>query len=110
MNAQIHPALVRLKAIQEQKRRFEKWKAKFSQILSRHLNNLFIHMVNLKNPIHYLHSYNHTQYTYSYFYNICILEKLEKNRLINSNIYNFYILCINIDLGKCELTICLVII
>lgn len=45
MNAQIHPALVRLKAIQEQRRRFEKWKAKFSQILSRHLNNLFIHMV-----------------------------------------------------------------
>ncbi|XP_050053093.1 exocyst complex component 1 isoform X2 [Aphis gossypii] len=46
MNAQIHPALVRLKAIQEQRRRFEKWKAKFSQILSRHLNNLFIHMGN----------------------------------------------------------------
>lgn len=45
MNAQIHPALVRLKAIQEQRKRFEKWKAKFSQILSRHLNNLFIHMV-----------------------------------------------------------------
>lgn len=45
MNAQIHPALVRLKAIQEQRRRFEKWKAKFSLILYRHLNNLFIHMV-----------------------------------------------------------------
>jgi len=70
MNAQIHPALVRLKAIQEQKRRFEKWKAKFSQILSRHLNNLFIHMVNLKIIIHYLHLYNHIGYTYSSFYNI----------------------------------------
>ncbi|XP_050532723.1 exocyst complex component 1 isoform X2 [Daktulosphaira vitifoliae] len=46
MNAQIHPALVRLKAIQEQRKRFDKWKAKFSQILSRHLNNLFIHMGN----------------------------------------------------------------
>lgn len=48
MNAQIHPALVRLKAIQEQRKRFEKWKAKFSQILSRHLNNLFIHIVCFK--------------------------------------------------------------
>lgn len=48
MNAQIHPALVRLKAIQEQRKRFEKWKTKFSQILSRHLNNLFIHIVRFK--------------------------------------------------------------
>lgn len=58
MNAQIHPALVRLKAIQEQKRRFEKWKAKFSQILSRHLNNLFIHMVYFKKKsINHLYLY-----------------------------------------------------
>lgn len=55
MNAQIHPALVRLKAIQEQRRRFEKWKAKFSQILSRHLNNLFIHMVCLKIKNYYIY-------------------------------------------------------
>jgi len=48
MNAQIHPALVRLKAIQEQRKRFEKWKTKFSQIFSRHLNNLFIHIVRSK--------------------------------------------------------------
>lgn len=59
MNAQIHPALVRLKAIQEQRRRFEKWKAKFSQILSRHLNNLFIHMVclKIKKLLHILYTY-----------------------------------------------------
>lgn len=45
MNAEIHPALVRLAAVQEQKKRFDKWKSKFSQIISRHLNNLFIHLV-----------------------------------------------------------------
>ncbi|XP_046670906.1 exocyst complex component 1 isoform X2 [Homalodisca vitripennis] len=46
MNAEIHPALVRLAAVQEQKKRFDKWKSKFSQIISRHLNNLFIHLGN----------------------------------------------------------------
>lgn len=45
MNAEIHPALVQLSAVQEQKKRFDKWKSKFSHILSRHLNNLFIHIV-----------------------------------------------------------------
>lgn len=47
MNAEIHPALVRLAAVQEQKKRFDKWKSKFSQIISRHLNNLFIHLVSM---------------------------------------------------------------
>uniref|UniRef100_A0A1B6CD43 Exocyst complex component Sec3 PIP2-binding N-terminal domain-containing protein n=1 Tax=Clastoptera arizonana TaxID=38151 RepID=A0A1B6CD43_9HEMI len=46
MNAEIHPALVRLAAVQEQKKRFDKWKSKFSQIITRHLNNLFIHLGN----------------------------------------------------------------
>jgi uncharacterized protein YaaN involved in tellurite resistance len=45
MNAEIHPALVRLAAVQEQRKRFDKWKSKFSQTISRHLNNLFIHLV-----------------------------------------------------------------
>lgn len=45
MNAEIHPALVHLSAVQDQKKRFDKWKTKFSQIISRHLNNLFIHLV-----------------------------------------------------------------
>lgn len=45
MNAEIHPALVRLAAVQEQRKRFDKWKTKFSQAISRHLNNLFIHLV-----------------------------------------------------------------
>lgn len=45
MNAEIHPALVQLTAVQEQKKRFDKWKSKFSHNLSRYLNNLFIHIV-----------------------------------------------------------------
>lgn len=48
MNAEIHPALIQLSAVQEQKKRFDKWKSKFSQIISRHLNNLFIHLVCFK--------------------------------------------------------------
>ncbi|KAK7605519.1 hypothetical protein V9T40_007377 [Parthenolecanium corni] len=46
MNAEIHPALVQLTAVQEQKKRFDKWKSKFSHNLSRYLNNLFIHIGN----------------------------------------------------------------
>lgn len=45
MNAEIHPSMVQLTAVQEQKKRFDKWKSKFSHILSRHLNNQFIHIV-----------------------------------------------------------------
>nr|XP_019931037.2 exocyst complex component 1 [Aedes albopictus] len=47
MNSDIDPSLLRLTAVQDQRKRFEKWKAKFSQTVSRHLNNLFIHLGNL---------------------------------------------------------------
>lgn len=46
MNSDIDPALLRLTAVQDQRKRFEKWKAKFSQTISRHLNNLFIYISN----------------------------------------------------------------
>lgn len=46
MNCSIDPALLRLAAVQDQRKRFEKWKAKFSQTVSRHLNNMFIHLGN----------------------------------------------------------------
>lgn len=46
MNSDIDPALLRLTAVQDQRKRFEKWKAKFSQTIGRHLNNLFIHLSN----------------------------------------------------------------
>ncbi|XP_063242626.1 exocyst complex component 1 [Bacillus rossius redtenbacheri] len=44
--AQVHPALERMAAVREQRRRLDKWRAKFSQTVSRHLNNLFIHLGN----------------------------------------------------------------
>lgn len=46
MSCDIDPALLRLGAVQDQRKRFEKWKAKFSNTISRHLNNLFIHLGN----------------------------------------------------------------
>lgn len=46
MNCDIDTALLRLTAVQDQRKRFEKWKAKFSQTISRHLNNMFIHLAN----------------------------------------------------------------
>lgn len=46
MNCDIDSALLRLTAVQDQRKRFDKWKAKFSQTISRHLNNLFIHWAN----------------------------------------------------------------
>uniref|UniRef100_A0A8D9BVJ3 Exocyst complex component 1 n=1 Tax=Cacopsylla melanoneura TaxID=428564 RepID=A0A8D9BVJ3_9HEMI len=46
MSAEIHPALLRLAAVQEQKKRMDKWKVKFSYSISRHLNNLFVHLGN----------------------------------------------------------------
>jgi hypothetical protein len=45
MNADLHPSLVRMSAVQEQRKRCEKWRTKFSQSICRHLNNLFIHLV-----------------------------------------------------------------
>lgn len=46
MNCDIDSALLRLTAVQDQRKRFDKWKAKFSQTISRHLNNMFIHLAN----------------------------------------------------------------
>lgn len=46
MSIEIDPALLRLSAVQDQKKRFEKWKAKFSNTVMRYLNNLFIHLGN----------------------------------------------------------------
>lgn len=46
MNSEIDAPLLRLTAVQDQRKRFEKWKAKFSQSITRHLNNLFIHLGN----------------------------------------------------------------
>lgn len=46
MNSDIDTGLLRLTAVQDQRKRFEKWKAKFSQTISRHLNNMFIHLGN----------------------------------------------------------------
>nr|XP_014100834.2 exocyst complex component 1 [Bactrocera oleae] len=46
MNSDIDPTLLRLEAVQDQRKRFEKWKAKFSGIVSRFMNNLFIHLGN----------------------------------------------------------------
>lgn len=46
MNCDIDSALLRLTAVQDQRKRFEKWKAKFSATISRHLNNMFIHSAN----------------------------------------------------------------
>lgn len=46
MNSDIDPALLRLEAVQDQRKRFEKWKQKFSATVSRFINNLFIHLGN----------------------------------------------------------------
>lgn len=46
MNSDLDSNLLRLTAVQDQRKRFEKWKMKFSQTVSRHLNNLFIHLGN----------------------------------------------------------------
>ncbi|KAG5674109.1 hypothetical protein PVAND_004094 [Polypedilum vanderplanki] len=46
LNADIDPTLLRLAAVQDQRKRFDKWKAKFINTISRHLNNLFIHLGN----------------------------------------------------------------
>jgi len=43
MTTHISPSLVQMTAVQEQKKRFEKYRKNFAQNLSRQLNNLFIH-------------------------------------------------------------------
>lgn len=46
INADINSDLLPLSAVQDQIKRVEKLKQKFSQVLSRHLNNMFIHLGN----------------------------------------------------------------
>uniref|UniRef100_A0A1A9VYT4 Exocyst complex component Sec3 PIP2-binding N-terminal domain-containing protein n=1 Tax=Glossina austeni TaxID=7395 RepID=A0A1A9VYT4_GLOAU len=46
LNSNINPALQRLVSVRDQMKRFEKWKQKFLGPVSRHLNNLFIHLSN----------------------------------------------------------------
>ncbi|KAJ8912081.1 hypothetical protein NQ315_000587 [Exocentrus adspersus] len=48
MNSNIDKALLQMTAVQEQRKKFEKYKEKFSRSLSRQLNNLFIHYGNHK--------------------------------------------------------------
>ncbi|XP_066156360.1 exocyst complex component 1 [Euwallacea fornicatus] len=48
MNSDIDKALLQMSAVQEQRKKFEKCKEKFSRGLSRQLNNLFIHYGNHK--------------------------------------------------------------
>ncbi len=47
MDSKIHPSLEKMAAVQDQRKRFEKLKSTFAKRLSHHLNNLFIHQVNL---------------------------------------------------------------
>lgn len=46
INADIDGDLLRLSAVQDQRKRMDKWKLKFAQTVSRHLNNMFIHLGN----------------------------------------------------------------
>lgn len=46
MNSQLDPALLHMNAVQEQKKRFDKCRDKFSRAINRQLNNLFIHFGN----------------------------------------------------------------
>ena len=46
ISAPIPPHLIQLQAVQDEKKRFDKLKGRFSQVVSRHLNNLFIHLGN----------------------------------------------------------------
>ncbi|XP_066588427.1 exocyst complex component 1 [Prorops nasuta] len=46
INAPLLPGMDKLSAVTEQRRRLDKLKAKFSLIVARHLNNLFIHLGN----------------------------------------------------------------
>ncbi|XP_023018204.1 exocyst complex component Sec3 [Leptinotarsa decemlineata] len=48
MNSNIDKALLQMSAVQEQRKKFDKLKDKFSRSLSRQLNNLFIHYGNHK--------------------------------------------------------------
>lgn len=50
MNSQLDPALLHMGAVQEQRKTFEKYKEKFSRLINRHLNNLFIYLGNGTEP------------------------------------------------------------
>lgn len=52
MNCDIDSALLRLTAVQDQRKRFDKWKASFSNAISRHLNNMFIQSANDLNNLY----------------------------------------------------------
>ncbi|KAL3276809.1 hypothetical protein HHI36_012172 [Cryptolaemus montrouzieri] len=51
MNSDIDKALLQLSAVQEQRRRFDKYKEMFARSISRQLNNLFIHYGNYKGKL-----------------------------------------------------------
>lgn len=42
MNNNLNPPLRKLAAVEHQQKRFDKWKAKFTHTISRHMNNMFI--------------------------------------------------------------------
>lgn len=46
MNADIHPSMLKMAAVEEQQKRFRRLSANFSKRLAHHLNNLFIHQGN----------------------------------------------------------------
>lgn len=50
MNSHLDPALLHMGAIQEQRKTFEKYKDKFSRLINRQLNNLFIYFGNGTEP------------------------------------------------------------
>lgn len=52
MNCDIDSALLRLTAVQDQRKRFDKWKGSFSNAISRHLNNMFIQSANDLNNLY----------------------------------------------------------
>lgn len=52
MNCDIDTALLRLTAVQDQRKRFDKWKASFSNAISRHLNKMFIQLANDLNNLY----------------------------------------------------------
>lgn len=59
--------ILNLQAFQDQKKRFEKLKSRFSQIVSRHLNNLFIHLVSCTSV------FFHNIYLFDIFTSFCHL-------------------------------------
>lgn len=52
ITAPLPSGLDKLSAVTEQKRRLDKLRAKFSIIVARHLNNLFIHLVRIAAEMH----------------------------------------------------------